>query len=62
MSNKRAFVTGGGRGIGKAVCLMLARNGYDVIVNYRSNERAALQTKSEIEKYNVKCTLLKFDI
>ncbi|MBP7553700.1 MAG: 3-oxoacyl-ACP reductase FabG [Spirochaetes bacterium] len=62
MSNKGAFVTGGSRGIGKAVCIMLARNGYDVIVNYRSAESAALQTKSEIEKYNVKCTLLQFDI
>lgn len=62
MSNKRAFVTGGSRGIGKAVCIMLARNGYDVIVNYRSAESAALQTKTEIEKYNVKCTLLQFDI
>lgn len=62
MSNKRAFVTGGSRGIGKAVSIMLAKNGYDVIVNFRGNESAALQTKSEIEKYNVKCTLLQFDI
>ena len=59
---KRAFVTGGSRGIGKAVSIMLAKNGYDVIVNYRSNDDTALKTKNEIEKYNVKCNLMKFDI
>lgn len=62
MSNKRALVTGGGRGIGRAISLMLAKNGYDVIVNYRGNVDTANQTKQEIEKYNVKCSLLQFDV
>ncbi len=60
--SKRALVTGGGRGIGKAISLMLAKNGYDVILNYRGNAEAANQTRSEIEKFGVKCTLLQFDI
>jgi len=58
----RALVTGGSRGIGKAISIMLARNGYDLIINYRDNIVAAESTKKEIEEYNVKCTLLQFDI
>ncbi|HOV14904.1 MAG TPA: 3-oxoacyl-ACP reductase FabG [Spirochaetota bacterium] len=59
---KRALVTGGGRGIGKAISIMLAKNGYDVILNYRGNAEAANITRGEIEKFGVKCTLLQFDI
>ena len=59
---KRALVTGGSRGIGKAICMMLAQNGYDVILNYRGNSEAAISTKGEIESFGVKCTLLQFDI
>ncbi len=59
---KRALVTGGSRGIGRAVCLMCARNGYDVLLNYKSNEEAALRTKNEIEKLGAACTLMKFDV
>jgi 3-oxoacyl-[acyl-carrier protein] reductase len=62
MMLKRALVTGGSRGIGKAISLMLARNGFDVIINYRGNKEAAESTKKEIEQLNVKCTLLQFDI
>lgn len=62
MGKKRALVTGGSRGIGKATSIMLARNGYDVIINYRGNVDAANSTKDEVEKHGGKCTLLKFDI
>lgn len=62
MSRKRALVTGGSRGIGKAICIMLAKNGYDVLLNYRGNVEAADKTKSEIESHGSKCTLLRFDI
>lgn len=43
-----AIVTGGSRGIGKAACLRLSRNGYRVVVNYRSNETLAQQVVQEI--------------
>jgi 3-oxoacyl-[acyl-carrier protein] reductase len=62
MPNKRALVTGGSRGIGRAVCIMLAKNGYDILLNYKNNRNRALEVKSEIEKYNVKCKLMEFDI
>ena len=60
--NKVAIVTGGSRGIGKAICIMLAKNGYDVLLNYRNDTEAALETKKEVEKNNVNCKLLQFDI
>ena len=45
-----ALVTGGGRGIGKAIALGLAEDGADVAVNYRRDEASALDTVAEIEK------------
>ena len=45
-----ALVTGGGRGIGKAISLALAEDGADVAVNYRKDEDAARETVAEIEK------------
>lgn len=62
MERKRALVTGGSRGIGKAISLMLARNDFDVIINYKSNQEAAEATKKEVETIGVNCTLLQFDI
>ena len=43
-----ALVTGGSRGIGRAVCLKLAKMGYTVLINYNTNTAAAEQTKSLI--------------
>jgi len=59
---KYALVTGGSRGIGKAVCLQLAQQGFNILVNYTQNKEAAEVTKSEIEKHNVKAELMQFDV
>ncbi len=45
-----ALVTGGGRGIGKAIALGLAADGVDLAVNYRRDEDAARETVAEIEQ------------
>ena len=49
---KYALVTGGSRGLGKAICLELSRKGIPVIINYLSNVEAARQVKSLIEDNN----------
>ena len=56
-----ALVTGGSRGIGKAVAIKLARMGWPVVINYRGNTQAAEATKSEIEAFGGKVELLPFD-
>ncbi|OYT61562.1 3-oxoacyl-ACP reductase [Thermoplasmatales archaeon ex4484_30] len=51
-----AVVTGGDRGIGKAIAKMLAKEGYKVIFTYRSREKEARKTLEELKKYgNVEC-------
>lgn len=57
-----ALVTGGSRGIGKAVCIKIAEMGYPVIINYNSNESAAFETKNIIENNGGKAEILQFDI
>ena len=49
LSGKTALVTGGSRGIGKAIALRLATQGADVAFSYRGNEAAAKETAGEIE-------------
>jgi 3-oxoacyl-[acyl-carrier protein] reductase len=49
LSGKAALVTGGSRGIGKAIALRLATQGADVAFSYRGNESAAVATAGEIE-------------
>ena len=58
---KYALVTGGSRGIGRAVCIKLAQTGTPVIINYVNNDDAARQTLAEVEALGVKGELLKFD-
>ncbi len=59
---KYALVTGGSRGIGRAVCLALAKDGCAVIINYRSNEQAAIEVKQLIEAEGGVAELLPFDV
>lgn len=56
--SKAALVTGGSGGIGRAICLQLARDGYDVCVHYNSNRTAAEEVCREIESLGRKAVAL----
>ncbi len=62
MKNKTAIVTGGGKGIGRAVCLALAKNGVNLVINYASSESAAAQTAKECIEMGVLAVTVKADV
>lgn len=59
---KYALVTGASRGLGKAITIQLAAQGYPVIINYKSNREAAMQTLEEITAAGGSAELLPFDV
>jgi 3-oxoacyl-[acyl-carrier protein] reductase len=59
---KIALVTGGSKGIGAATAVALARDGYDIWLNYRSDDAAAAAVASQVEEFGRSCQLLRFDV
>ncbi|MCD4833009.1 MAG: 3-oxoacyl-[acyl-carrier-protein] reductase [Bacteroidales bacterium] len=59
---KFALVTGGSRGIGKAICLEITKQGYHVLINYRSNTEEAEDTLNQIKNNGGSGELVQFDI
>lgn len=58
-----ALVTGGSRGIGRAICEALAKNTeYGILINYNSNEAAAEETKKLVESYGKTAEIISFDV
>jgi 3-oxoacyl-[acyl-carrier protein] reductase len=62
LSGKSAVITGGGRGIGKAIALRLAEQGADICFSYRGNEDAAQQTVAEIEAKGRRALAVQADV
>jgi len=62
LKGKTALVTGGSQGIGKAISLVLAEHGANLVINYRSGKELAVQTANEINEMGVKCWLLECDL
>ena len=59
---KRVLVTGASRGIGRAIALVLAKAGFEVVLNYKSNRAKAEATLSQIKAGNGVAGLLPFDV
>ncbi|MCB2195787.1 MAG: 3-oxoacyl-ACP reductase FabG [Bacteroidetes bacterium] len=59
---KFALVTGGSRGIGKAICLEISKLGYHVLINYRSNIEEAQNTLNQIKENGGSGELMPFDV
>lgn len=62
LAGKVAIVTGGSRGIGRAIALAFAKEGADVVVNYNKNSKAAEATAAEIREAGRKCLVVQADV
>ncbi len=59
---KFALVTGGSRGIGRAVCIKMAEMGYHVLINYKSNEEEAKNTLAMVKEKGTDGEIIQFDV
>ncbi len=59
---KFALVTGGSRGIGRAVCIKMAEMGYNVLINYKANEEEANNTLALVREKGVDGEIIQFDV
>lgn len=59
---KYALITGASRGIGRAIALHLASDGYNIIINYRSGAEAAQEVKAAVETIGRNAVLMPFDV
>jgi enoyl-[acyl-carrier protein] reductase III len=62
LQGKVALITGGSRGIGRAIACRLAESGADVVVNYVRHKKDAVETAEEIEKLGRRCLLVKANV
>ncbi|TLS36431.1 enoyl-[acyl-carrier-protein] reductase FabL [Pseudalkalibacillus caeni] len=63
MSNKVALITGGTRGIGKAIATKLASEGYHLVLNFMRKKKDAQATKEELEsKYGIRVHIVKANV
>jgi enoyl-[acyl-carrier protein] reductase III len=62
MTQKVALITGSSRGIGKATAIRLAKQGYDIVINYARSKSAALETAEEIEALGRRVLIVKANV
>lgn len=62
MERRTAVVTGASRGIGKAIALALAKEGFNVVINYNGNKEKAEQVKKECEDFGVNAITVKANV
>lgn len=59
---KTVIITGGSKGIGKAIAYEFANSGYNVIINYKTSEKQAIQIKEELTKLGKNVEIYKADL
>jgi 3-oxoacyl-[acyl-carrier protein] reductase len=62
LTGRVALVTGGNRGIGRAISLALAKAGMDIAINYHSRESEAREVGSLVERIGRRCTMVRADV
>jgi len=62
LEGKNAVVTGGGRGVGRALCIAFAKEGANVVVNYAGNEKAAKEVVGMVEALGRKAVAVQGDV
>lgn len=60
--NKVAFITGATRGIGRQIAITLAKEGFDIAINYRKENEDLIETKKLVEAQNAKCFTVQGDV
>lgn len=60
--NKVAFITGATRGIGRQIAITLAKEGFDIAINYRKENEDLIETKKMVEEQKVKCFTVQGDV
>ena len=62
MNNKTAVITGASKGIGRAIAVSFAKNGYNFVINYNRSEEKAIELKNQLTKMGLNCEILKADV
>lgn len=61
-NDKVVLIIGGTGGIGRATCIQLAKDGFNIIIHYHKNKNLANEIKTDVEKLNRKAIIIKADI
>ena len=62
MNERRVLITGASKGIGRAIAIQLAADGFEIIAHYNTDEVGARQTLEQISAANGRCHLLQFNV
>lgn len=60
--NKKIIVTGGSRGIGKAIAIGIAKEGAELVITYEKNKESAIETIEQLKQFNIKAKAFQLDL